>query len=120
MPEKAFSVCIKDSVFIEPACGSADFLVAAFRAARKFNPGFADCIWGIDNSPNAVQVAVLNMLLNGDGKTNVIKDDSLENIKKYVEKYDYNKLFKKTEIQTATLFNDAGIIGAAFAAKNFK
>ena len=72
----------------DPACGSADFLVAAFRAARKFNPGFADCIWGIDNSPNAVQVAVLNMLLNGDGKTNVIKDDSLENIKKYVEKYD--------------------------------
>lgn len=72
----------------DPACGSADFLVAAFRAARKFNPGFADCIWGIDNSPNAVQVAVLNMLLNGDGKTNVIKDDSLENIKKYIEKYD--------------------------------
>ncbi|MDR3897280.1 MAG: N-6 DNA methylase, partial [Oscillospiraceae bacterium] len=54
----------------DPACGSADFLVAAFRAARKFNPGFADCIWGVDNSPNAVQVAVLNMLLNGDGKTN--------------------------------------------------
>lgn len=72
----------------DPACGSADFLVAAFRAARKFNPGFADCIWGVDNSPNAVQIAVLNMLLNGDGKTNIIKDDSLENITKYVEKYD--------------------------------
>ena len=72
----------------DPACGSADFLVAAFRKARQFNPGFADCIWGIDNSPNAVQVAVLNMLLNGDGKTNVIKDDSLENINKYTEKYD--------------------------------
>ena len=72
----------------DPACGSADFLVAAFRIARKYNPGFADCIWGIDNSSNAVQVAVLNMLLNGDGKTNVIKDDSLENIGKYIEKYD--------------------------------
>lgn len=72
----------------DPACGSADFLVAAFRMARKFNPGFADCIWGIDNSPNAVQVAVLNMLLNGDGKTNVIRDDSLENVEKYVEKFD--------------------------------
>lgn len=47
-------------------------------------------------------------------------DYLLNPIKKYVEKYDYNKLFKKTEIQTATLFNDAGIIGAAFAAKNFK
>lgn len=28
----------------DPACGSADFLVAAFRIARKYNPGFADCI----------------------------------------------------------------------------
>ena len=28
------------------------------------------------------------MLLNGDGKTNVIKDDSLENIDRYIEKYD--------------------------------
>lgn len=72
----------------DPACGSADFLVAAFRIARKYNPGYADCIWGIDNSSNAVQVAVLNMLLNGDGKTNVIKDDSLENIDRYIEKYD--------------------------------
>lgn len=72
----------------DPACGSADFLVAAFRMARKFNPGFADCIWGIDNSSNAVQIAVLNMLLNGDGKTNIIKDDSLENVNKYIEKYD--------------------------------
>ena len=72
----------------DPACGSADFLVAAFRIGRKYNPGFADCVWGIDNSPNAVQVAVLNMVLNGDGKTNIIKDDSLENIEKYSEKFD--------------------------------
>ena len=72
----------------DPACGSADFLVAAFRIARKYNPGFADCIWGIDNSSNAVQVAVLNMLLNGDGKTNVIKDDSLEHVELYSEKFD--------------------------------
>lgn len=72
----------------DPACGSADFLVAAFRIARKYNPGFADCVWGIDNSSNAVQVAVLNMVLNGDGKTNIIKDDTLENIGKYLEHYD--------------------------------
>lgn len=72
----------------DPACGSADFLVAAFRVERQYNPGYADCIWGIDNSPNAVQVAVLNMLLNGDGKTNIIKDDSLENVDKYFERYD--------------------------------
>ena len=72
----------------DPACGSADFLVAAFRQVRQYNPGFADCVWGIDNSDNAVQIAVLNMLLNGDGKTNIIKDDTLEHIDRYLDKYD--------------------------------
>lgn len=62
-------------------------LVAAFRIGRKYNPGFADCIWGVDNSTNAVQVAVLNMVLNGDGKTNIKKDDSLKNVDEYKEKY---------------------------------
>ena len=71
----------------DPACGSADFLVAAFRFGRKYNPGFADCIWGVDNSANAVQVAVLNMVLNGDGKSKIIKEDSLENVNKYKEQY---------------------------------
>lgn len=72
----------------DPACGSADFLVAAFRIGRQFNPGYADCVWGVDNSANAVQISVLNMLLNGDGKTNIKKDDSLENVNKYRNKYD--------------------------------
>jgi len=49
---------------------------------RKYNPGYADCVWGVDNSSNAVQISVLNMLLNGDGKTNIKKDDSLENVNK--------------------------------------
>ncbi len=31
MPEKAFSVCIKDSVFIEPACGDGTFLAEILR-----------------------------------------------------------------------------------------
>lgn len=44
-------------------------------------------------------------------------DYLLNPIKEYVEKYDYNKNDKKAELQIATLFNDAGIIGAAFAAK---
>lgn len=72
----------------DPACGSADFLVAAFRIGRKFNPGYADCVWGVDNSSNAVQISVLNMLLNGDGKTNILKDDSLKNVNKFNNRYD--------------------------------
>lgn len=72
----------------DPACGSADFLVAAFRILRKYNPGYADCVWGFDNSPNAVQVAKLNMILNGDGKTNIIEQDSLENVDNYLDRFD--------------------------------
>lgn len=62
----------------DPACGSADFLVSAFREGRHQSPEFAECIWGSDNSDQAVQVSVLNMLLNGDGKTHIVKEDSLE------------------------------------------
>lgn len=72
----------------DPACGSADFLVAAFHRGREMGPRYADCIWGADNSVNAVQAAVLNMLLNGDGKSNIKKDDSLESVAAFKNKYD--------------------------------
>ena len=38
-------------------------------------------------------------------------------VRKLVEENDYNKLLRRTEIKVAPLFNEAGIIGAAFAAK---
>lgn len=68
-------------VVVDPACGSADFLIAAFRILRDYNSGHADSIYGYDNSDNAVQVAVLNMILNGDGKTNMKKQNSLRDLK---------------------------------------
>lgn len=34
-------------------------------------------------------------------------------VREYVYRYDYNRYLEKTKIETATLFNDAGIIGAA-------
>ncbi len=62
----------------DPACGSADFLVAAFHIGREFDTNYSDCVWGVDKSANAVQIAILNMLLNGDGKANIRKSDSLK------------------------------------------
>lgn len=44
-------------------------------------------------------------------------DYLLNPIIKYVDKYGYNKHMKTTKISIATLYNDAGIIGAALAAK---
>lgn len=34
-------------------------------------------------------------------------------VREYAKKYDFNKFMKKPDIEAATLFNDAGIIGAA-------
>lgn len=72
----------------DPACGSADFLVGAFRYGKRYNPGYADSVYGFDVSPNAVQVAVLNMVLNGDGKSNIKKTDTLEKIAELQHQYD--------------------------------
>lgn len=74
-------------VVVDPACGSADFLIAAFRILRDYNSGHADSIYGFDNSDNAIQVAVLNMILNGDGKTNMKKSNSLQDLKSRYGKY---------------------------------
>ena len=66
----------------DPACGSADFLTAAFRRGSHY-PDYASCVWGSDVSPEAVQVAVLNMILNGDGKTNISDEDSLVKVESH-------------------------------------
>lgn len=57
----------------DPACGSADFLISSFRRASTAEP----CVWGADNSEQAVQISILNMVLNGDGKTQIKHQDSL-------------------------------------------
>ena len=44
-------------------------------------------------------------------------DYLLNPIKELAFKGDYNKFMPKTSIEVATLFNDAGIIGAAISAK---
>lgn len=63
----------------DPACGSADFLTAAFRRGQHW-PDYANVVWGYDVSAEAVQVAVLNMIINGDGKTNIHREDSLAKV----------------------------------------
>ena len=62
----------------DPACGSGDFLISALHQGREQGADLSDAIWGADNSENAVQVCVLNMVLNGDGKSNIHKENSLQ------------------------------------------
>lgn len=86
----------------DPACGSADFLTAAFRRGQQY-PDYASSIWGSDVSPEAVQVAVLNMILNGDGKTNIDQEDSLLKVDANAESCDVvicNPPFGKRILET--------------------
>ena len=70
----------------DPACGSADFLVAAYRIAReRHGAEIADQVHGADSGVRAVQISVLNMILNGDGKSQIIREDSLAEIEKHEE-----------------------------------
>jgi type I restriction enzyme M protein len=71
----------------DPACGSADFLISAFRRGSPHDSKMGEKIWGADNSPNAVQISVLNMVLNGDGKSNIYNEDSLVSVNDYADKY---------------------------------
>lgn len=67
----------------DPACGSADFLISAF---RKAGPTAENCVWGADNSEQAVQISILNMVLNGDGKTQIDHVDSLSSFSETTSK----------------------------------
>lgn len=79
----------------DPACGSADFLVATFHRsrARKIKNA-SEMAYGADNDPKAVQISVLNMLLNGDGKTNIQEEDSLLAVAEAREKLENDKKFR--------------------------
>ena len=72
----------------DPACGSADFLTAAFRRGKHRWDNYAANIWGADISSEAVQVATLNMILNGDGRSNIRLVDSLASIKAKMDSCD--------------------------------
>lgn len=68
----------------DPACGSADFLISAF---RKAGPTAENCVWGADNSEQATQISILNMVLNGDGKSQIATQDSLRSFSESSKKF---------------------------------
>lgn len=79
----------------DPACGSADFLVASFHRSRgKKIKNAADANFGADNDKKAVQISVLNMLLNGDGKTNIKEEDSLLSVSQDQKRVEDDKKYR--------------------------
>lgn len=86
------SLNIKNTDFIiDPAGGSADFLtgiIQKYKNNKKYDE-IKNNLSYWDNSEDAIQVALLNMILNGDGRTNINHIDSIEEYKKDNGKYNF-------------------------------
>lgn len=95
----------------------------AFDAAKQ---GDAAAQAVVDQYTTYVGAGILNMInifqpeqLVIGGGISKEGDYLLNPVKAYCKKFGYNKDLPETEIKIAQLFNDAGIIGAAMAAKDF-
>ena len=66
MPEKAFSVCIKDSVFIDPCCGSGGMFVQCEKFVKE-HQGLVDdlSIYGQESNPGTWKMAKMNLAIRG-------------------------------------------------------
>lgn len=80
-----------DDVVFDPCCGTAGFLIAAMHNMLKKADNEVqkkrirkNQLHGIELRPNMFTIATTNMILRGDGKSNLINDDFL--------KQDANKL----------------------------
>lgn len=99
MPEKAFSVCIKDSVFIDPACGTSGFLVTAGEYLKEnykeeifFNKDKKDhymnhMFYGYDTDRTMLRIAAMNMMTHGVESPFIEYRDSLSDQNPDKDKY---------------------------------
>ncbi|MCW2108016.1 UNVERIFIED_ORG: type I restriction enzyme M protein [Rahnella aquatilis] len=63
----------------DPAMGTADFLTATMQYRFKYNDGqIINRVFGSDKDPQAYELAVINMILNKDGQTNLHDKDTIE------------------------------------------
>lgn len=63
----------------DPAMGTADFLTATMQYRLKRNDGqIINRVYGVDKDKQAYELAVINMILNKDGQTNLSNSDSIE------------------------------------------
>ena len=113
MPEAVFFICIKDSVFIDPACGSGGMFVQAARYMHAHNAGAAEQMKfrceGVEKEPDTVKLAKMNLLLNN------VRGEIVEANSFYADpfnafgKYDYvmaNPPFNVDEVSFDRVIND--------------
>lgn len=73
-----------DDIVFDPCCGTAGFLIAAMHNMLKADNDVQkksirqNQLHGIELRPNMFTIATTNMILRGDGKSNLINDDFLK------------------------------------------
>lgn len=89
------SMCSKDNVILDPTCGSGTFLTNAManmfnetRNSKEQKMIKETRLIGIDNVAFNATLAGINMLLHGDGASNIFKADCFEKIPELDECYD--------------------------------
>lgn len=66
MPEKAFSVCIKDSVFIDPACGSGGMFIQSADLVKSKQGNLNSInVYGQEKDAATYRLAKMNLALRG-------------------------------------------------------
>jgi predicted RNA methylase len=114
------NIAPSDKVF-DPACGTGGFLIGALnvmvkKSKRPYDEAIQiikDNLFGIESEPSTAALCITNMILRGDGKSGVIKDNCFVNLKYPNEEVDFvlmNPPFphkKKTDTPTTDFLDRA-------------
>ena len=121
VPEKTFSVCIKDSVFIDPACGTSGFLVASgeylketqkeeiFFHKEKKDHFMNHMFFGYDMDRTMLRIGAMNMMTHGIDSPFIEYRDSLSN--QNPDKDNYSLIFANPPFKGSLDYDDGSMSG---------
>ena len=80
--------------YIDPTCGTGGFLISIFKQLRKeveddeklLEKIKTKSVYGVELSKRTSEIAKMNLILAGDGHTNILNDNFL-NYKSYIKKF---------------------------------
>ncbi len=82
--------------YFDPTCGTGGFLINIFKQLKKeigddkklLNSIKTKCVWGVELSKRTSEIAKMNMILAGDGHTNIMNYDFLNFKQSHKQLYD--------------------------------
>ena len=89
--------CIKDGMKIDPACGTAGFLISAAEYIREHYPNMTDKQWelfdtdtfsGFETDPTMLRISAMNLMLHSITRPEVKWQDSISKNNEIKDRYD--------------------------------